>query len=987
MNQNEVDSGDPVLSLEHRKQEPTITNSIDNDEQALFASMDAYLLEQNVYEKDVLREASYQTVPQLLSDLQYDTEQDEHSSPNAPPPPQPHIASAFPLSVTSELLQPFHQPPHLKALKKSSKQSNHINSELASDVIESILETVQLAQQRRSERRTPEKEGKVDIQDLNKMKEQILLHLLTTIRKTPISSSKNDNNGGKLLASSISRKQEPSKTEIERVRNHPATSLKMEPKAGRTTRRIPMMKRKRIAMDQTIDSDIARTTDNDKNDSKQRLDELRAMRMQRIQKRQEKYSNKHTLDVSDDDSASSKEQEMDDASQKPADEQVNVDGEDNNETIENAAATQIENCSSENHTGTSTNGLFSCPLCQQNILVEDGHDSDAVLAVHMNQCQQNSYTTRSKRQRLAKVTYNENDNEDIEDDNQVTKKRMYQKLNVTKVAPKSSQPLDDMDENDYDDRVDEWIVNGIRRMKQMKERDPNEVLPNEVAYDDHFYIPAWMNNHLFQYQRNGIEWMYQLHQQMTGGIIGDEMGLGKTVQVAAFLGAAAASRLLKSVLIIAPATILQHWLTELTIWAPGLRRVLIHTSGGSLDRFDRSISNSLLQSLSKWLRKCRSHRVNEPIDDDDWETMEPHSFCGTGYVIVSTYENLRRNADLYASHDWSYVVLDEAQKIRNPDADITLACKRIRTPHRLAMSGTPIQNDLRELWSLLDFVFPGRLGTLPTFEQEFAIPIKYGGYSNASPMQVQLAYRCAVMLRDMIEPFLLRRLKKDVKEVSRMPGKTEHVLFCRLSPRQRAMYEAYLKSDDVARVFRGNHMLLAAVTVLRKIANHPDLVCDPSETALDNFILNRGNVVESKNGDGSDLDEYNADDGFVGDEQSLLERSGKLDVLAKILPIWKKQGHRVLIFCQWRKMLDIIERFVRLQGWKFGRLDGNTNISSRQRLVDSFNTDESYFGMLCTTRTGGVGLNLIGGKYIIQTERVTTTVFTTSLLIPSMYLR
>ena len=564
---------------------------------------------------------------------------------------------------------------------------------------------------------------------------------------------------------------------------------------------------------------------------------------------------------------------------------------------------------------------------------------------------------------------------------------MYQKLNVTKVAPKSSQPLDDMDENDYDDRVDEWIVNGIRRMKQMKERDPNEVLPNEVAYDDHFYIPAWMNNHLFQYQRNGIEWMYQLHQQMTGGIIGDEMGLGKTVQVAAFLGAAAASRLLKSVLIIAPATILQHWLTELTIWAPGLRRVLIHTSGGSLDRFDRSISNSLLQSLSKWLRKCRSHRVNEPIDDDDWETMEPHSFCGTGYVIVSTYENLRRNADLYASHDWSYVVLDEAQKIRNPDADITLACKRIRTPHRLAMSGTPIQNDLRELWSLLDFVFPGRLGTLPTFEQEFAIPIKYGGYSNASPMQVQLAYRCAVMLRDMIEPFLLRRLKKDVKEVSRMPGKTEHVLFCRLSPRQRAMYEAYLKSDDVARVFRGNHMLLAAVTVLRKIANHPDLVCDPSEAALDNFIINRGHLVESKNGDGSDLDEYNADDGFVGDEQSLLERSGKLDVLAKILPIWKKQGHRVLIFCQWRKMLDIIERFVRLQGWKFGRLDGNTNISSRQRLVDSFNTDESYFGMLCTTRTGGVGLNLIGGKYIIQTERVTTTVFTTSLLIPSMYLR
>jgi DNA excision repair protein ERCC-6 len=386
----------------------------------------------------------------------------------------------------------------------------------------------------------------------------------------------------------------------------------------------------------------------------------------------------------------------------------------------------------------------------------------------------------------------------------------------------------------------------------------------------------------------------------------------------------------------------------------------LHQSGGSVDGFDRTISRQLLRKLSLWLNKSRTNRVNEAIDDEDWATMEPHSFCGTGYVVVTTYENLRRNADIYSSHDWSYVVLDEAQKIRNPDAVITLASKRIRTPHRLAISGTPIQNDLRELWSLFDFVFPGRLGTLPAFEQEFAVPIKYGGYLNASPMQVQLAYRCAIMLRDLIEPFLLRRLKKDVKEVSRMPGKTEHVLFCRLSQRQRAMYEAYLQSDDVSRVLRGNHMLLAAVTVLRKIANHPDLVCDPSEISFKKFVQNRG-VVLSDSGDISDSG-YDEDD-YTGDEQGLLERSGKLEVLAKILPIWKKQGHRVLIFCQWRKMLNIIERFVRSNGWKFGRLDGNTNIASRQRLVDTFNTDNSYFGMLCTTRTGGVGLNLIGGTH------------------------
>ena len=182
------------------------------------------------------------------------------------------------------------------------------------------------------------------------------------------------------------------------------------------------------------------------------------------------------------------------------------------------------------------------------------------------------------------------------------------------------------------------------------------------------------------------------------------------------------------------------------MWAPGLRRILIHPSGDSLG-ITRTVSPGLLRSLHKWLKRCRADRLNEAIDEKDWETMDPHSFCGTGYAVVTTYENLRRNIETYCEHPWSYIVLDEAQKIRNPDADVTLACKKMRTPHRIAMSGTPIQNDLRELWSLFDFVFPGRLGTLPAFESEFADPIKRGGYSNASPMQVQLAYRCALMLR------------------------------------------------------------------------------------------------------------------------------------------------------------------------------------------------------------------------------------------------
>ena len=154
---------------------------------------------------------------------------------------------------------------------------------------------------------------------------------------------------------------------------------------------------------------------------------------------------------------------------------------------------------------------------------------------------------------------------------------------------------------------------------------------------------------------------------------------------------------------------------------------------------------------------------------------------------------------------------------------------------------------------------------------------------------------------------------------------------------------------------------MKAVTVLRKICNHPDLVCDPTQASFESFCrngyVNDADIVSS--------DEDGSDDEHTDGEESIIERAGKLEVLAKILPLWRKQGHRVLIFCQWKKMLNIIQRFTQVQGWKFARMDGNTNVAARQQLVDTFNEDDSYFGMLMTTRTGGVGLNLTGADRII----------------------
>ncbi len=201
-------------------------------------------------------------------------------------------------------------------------------------------------------------------------------------------------------------------------------------------------------------------------------------------------------------------------------------------------------------------------------------------------------------------------------------------------------------------------------------------------------------------------------------------------------------------------------------------------------------------------------------------------------------------------------------------------------------------------------------------------------------------------------------------ELYRLPGKTEHILFCRLSERQRTLYEAYLDSDEMKRVLEGSLQCFKAITVLRKICNHPDLVCDEGEDSFRRFVKQRCNSKFACSSDDDSTSSSDVDQPMKIYE-SVVESCGKLIVLAKILPLWKRQGHRVLIFCQWKKMLNILQSFMVENGWKFARLDGNTCVGSRQALVDRFNNDTSYFAMLLTTRTGGVGLNLVGANRCI----------------------
>jgi DNA excision repair protein ERCC-6 len=465
--------------------------------------------------------------------------------------------------------------------------------------------------------------------------------------------------------------------------------------------------------------------------------------------------------------------------------------------------------------------------------------------------------------------------------------------------PNSDAAGEDLRDDDYSDEFSGEEVDTGASGAEEEDNDSSLEDDGEVEeFDGGFKIPICIYHKLYPYQRTGVKWMWELHCQEAGGIIGDEMGLGKTIQIVAYLAGLHRSGLLNEpVILLCPATIMRQWVREFQKWYPAMRVVILHSSGSSLDT-----PQQLVKSLVK-----------------------------SGGVMVTTYESMRRNAKLLTQQRWSYAVLDEGHKIRNPDADVTQSVKALDTPHRLLLSGSPVQNKLVELWSLFDFIFPGRLGTLPVFQTHFEIPIAAGGFANATSFQVQTAYKCALELRELIDPYLLRRLKSDV--AIQLPEKQEQVLFCRLTRQQRKMYENALSSPEVTRAMEGSCKVFGALTLLRKICNHPD--------------LQHVNILEKPASYGCP------------------SKSTKMQLLGKILPLWRDQGHRVLLFSQTKQMLDILEKFIQQLCMTYRRMDGDSNIKSRMAKIDEFNGNAKIFCFLLTTRVGGLGVNLTGANRVI----------------------
>jgi superfamily II DNA or RNA helicase len=399
--------------------------------------------------------------------------------------------------------------------------------------------------------------------------------------------------------------------------------------------------------------------------------------------------------------------------------------------------------------------------------------------------------------------------------------------------------------------------------------------------------PRNLRAQLRPYQEQGFHWLWFLHEIGSGGVLADDMGLGKTVQTLALLLAVKAEdakiegkRKPFKALIVAPTSVVTNWLREMDKFAPSLRHALWHGAE-------------------------RKERQDELEDAD---------------VVVTSYALLRRDEELLKEIDWRYVILDEAQQIKNPLSATARAAKRLRSDRRLALSGTPIENRLSEIWSIFDFVSPGLLGPLEKFEERYSRPID-GGDKGA-----------AERLRATIHPFILRRTKSEVARD--LPEKIETDQFCELTGEQAALYSAVLKEvraqvlGEVERqgLARSQIQILAGLTRLRQAA------CDPRLLGLPRQF---------------------------GDDDS-----GKLVALRELVQTSIEGGHKVLVFSQFVSMLHLIRRAMDEDRVAYEYLDGSTK--DRAERVDHFQQDDGPPVFLISLKAGGSGLNLTAADTVIH---------------------
>ncbi len=426
----------------------------------------------------------------------------------------------------------------------------------------------------------------------------------------------------------------------------------------------------------------------------------------------------------------------------------------------------------------------------------------------------------------------------------------------------------------YLDRVLEGQAMQVTRDRLFQQLTERHRRAAEAKYD----IPACLQGVLRGYQRVGYRWLRSMEELGFGGILADDMGLGKTVQMIALLAAAKERGVTLPSLVVCPTSVVLNWERELAKFAPHLRVLCIIGDAAE-----------------------RRNRLAQVADYD---------------VVVTSYDILKRDVAHYADLEFYYHVLDEAQYIKNSNTQNARAVKSVRSVRRFALTGTPVENRLAELWSIFDFLMPGFLFTRRAFMNRFEAPIQ------------RQETRVAEHLRQMVAPFILRRLKQEV--LTELPPKTERLLPAPMERPQRQVYLAAV--SDLRRTITGGGKLSGKqrITVLSQLTRLRQICCDPRLCC----------------------------EGYSGD-------SAKLDACMELLGEATAAGHKVLLFSQFTSMLALLRERLEAEGIAHYILQGSTPKEERARLVDAFNADDTPV-FLISLKAGGVGLNLTGADMVIH---------------------
>ncbi|XP_061091412.1 DNA excision repair protein ERCC-6-like [Conger conger] len=476
--------------------------------------------------------------------------------------------------------------------------------------------------------------------------------------------------------------------------------------------------------------------------------------------------------------------------------------------------------------------------------------------------------------------------------------------------------------------------------------------------DSGFMLFKELYNKLYDYQKEGVAFLYGLHRDgKKGGILADDMGLGKTIQIIAFLSGMYDHELVNYTLLVMPTSLLANWTKEFAKWAPGMRVKEFHGSKAERNR-----------NLVRIQRK--------------------------GGVVITTYNMLLTNWELLSSCNgrefrWDYVILDEAHKIKSSSTKTAKSAHAIPAKHRILLTGTPVQNNLSELWALFNFAFQGALlGTARTFKTEYENPITRARERDATPGEKALGLKISENLMAIINPYFMRRTKQEVQmkkkndtdgrqstmdvdnkenenpraggaDMPTLTRKNDLIVWTYLSTIQEDIYRQFISLDHIKELLTTCRSPLAELTVLKKLCDHPRLL---SARAVAQLGLEEG-INPREPHDENESAACQID--HIPDE-TLVSESGKLTFLVALLERLREEGHRTLVFSHSRKMLDIIERVLTNKGFKLMRVDGTViHLHERERRIAVFQKNKQYTVFLLTTQVGGVGITLTAANRVV----------------------